>query len=157
MPVDGAVATNETALGAGLAHKRRAGSDAPYRVFIGIFAAIVGVVLVLYFYSIVAGSIPGFKVTGLGFFYRTDWNFYLNKYGAAPLIAGTLITTAMALLLAIPVSIGAAMAIVFLVPRRARTVMSATVEAWHSSRRSSLASGAPTSWRHGSRPRCSRG
>jgi phosphate transport system permease protein len=126
---DQAVVTSEPkAIGVGLARKRPAGSDLPYRIFIGIFAALVGVVLVFYFYSIIDGALPGFKVTGLGFFYRTNWNFSNGQYGALPLIVGTLLTTGIALLFAVPVSIGAAMAIVFLIPHRARTAVSAAVE-----------------------------
>jgi phosphate transport system permease protein len=122
------VTTDPKAIGAGRVRKRPAGSDLPYRIIIGTFAAVIGAVLILYFFSIIDGSIPGWKVTGLGFFYRTDWNFGNNQYGALPLIVGTLLTTGIALLIAVPVSVGAAMAIVFLVPRRARTAMSATVE-----------------------------
>jgi phosphate transport system permease protein len=127
--LDTAVVTGEPrAIGAGLARKRPAGSDLPYRILIGAFAVIVAAVMALYFYSIIAGSIPGWQAAGWHFFFGSDWNFSLHKYGALPLIVGTALTTALALLLAVPVSIGAAIAIVFLIPRRARLAVSSVVE-----------------------------
>jgi len=127
--IDAAVLTGEPeTVGAGRARKRSAGSDVPYRILIGAFAALIGAVLVLYFYSIIDQSIPGWQVAGWHFFYGTNWNFFNRQYGALPLIFGTLITTTLALVLAVPVSIGAAMAIVFLIPRRARLAVSSIVE-----------------------------
>jgi phosphate transport system permease protein len=124
-----AVVTGEPeAIGARRARKRSAGSDLPYRIFIGAFAAFMGAVMILYFYSIIAGSIPGWQAAGWHFFFGSDWNFSSQQYGALPLIVGTALTTGLALLLAVPVSIGAAMAIVFLIPRRARPAMSSIVE-----------------------------
>jgi phosphate transport system permease protein len=123
------VVTDDPAVGgASRERKLSAGSDLPYRWIIGALAGVVVVVMGLYFYSIIDQSIPGWKVVGWGFFTGTNWNYGAHQYGALPLIVGTLLTTAIALLLAVPVSVGAALAIVFLVPERARLAMASTVD-----------------------------
>jgi phosphate transport system permease protein len=77
---------------------------------------------------------PALRYNGLGFLTRTSWrpgNTYGNAvttdgvlhpvgalYGALPLIVGTLASSAIAVLFAVPVSIGAALAIVEKLPPR---------------------------------------
>lgn len=48
------------------------------------------------------GSAPAWREFGLGFLVGTGWDPVANVYGALPAIAGTLLTTAIALILAIP-------------------------------------------------------
>ena len=71
-------------------------------------------------------SIPGWELVGGKFFTSTDWNFGVS-YGALPLIAGTFVTTMLALLLAAPIGIGSALAIVYLVPQRLKFLVSSLV------------------------------
>jgi phosphate transport system permease protein len=77
---------------------------------------------------------PAIKVNGLGFITRTSWvpgSEYASpvkkdgvlvpagaSYGAAPLIVGTLASSAIAMMFAVPVSVGAALAVVEKLPRR---------------------------------------
>jgi len=79
-------------------------------------------------------SIPAIKYNGLGFFTKSVWNegsqygavtttngvqhLQGAEYGAVPEIVGTLETSFIALLIAVPVSIGAALVIVERLPRR---------------------------------------
>jgi len=115
-------------LGAGRGRKPSAGSDVSYRVWTGGVAAVVAGVILLFFYAILSDSIPGWRTAGWHFFYGTDWNFALNKFGALPLIVGTLLTTGIAVVLAAPIGIAAAVSIAFLIPRRLRLVVSTLVE-----------------------------
>ncbi|HTW10969.1 MAG TPA: phosphate ABC transporter permease subunit PstC [Acidimicrobiales bacterium] len=94
------------------------------------FLALIAVVLILAF-----KAYPAIKFNGVGFFGRTDWvpgSTYANpvktggvlhpvgaQYGAYQLIAGTLLSSAIALFFAVPISIGAALTIVEKLPRRA--------------------------------------
>lgn len=57
-------------------------------------------------YSLVGGAIPAFKEFGLGFIFNNTWNPTEGKeeYGALPFIAGTIITSVMALLISLPLS-----------------------------------------------------
>jgi phosphate transport system permease protein len=90
------------------------------------FMVLTALVVVAFVGSVVAQSIPGWKVVGLKLFTSADWVFP-GSYGAIPLIAGTAVTTGLALLLAVPVGLGSAIAIVFLVPHRLKLLLSSLV------------------------------
>lgn len=64
-------------------------------------------------------SAPIWEEEGLGFIYGTDWNSVPGResFGALPYILGTLITSAIALALGFPLSIGIAM-LVMIVPKK---------------------------------------
>src|SRR5664279_5540730 len=57
-------------------------------------------------FSLVGGAIPAFKTYGFGFITSTQWNPRegQEQYGALPFIAGTLITSFVALLISFPLS-----------------------------------------------------
>lgn len=92
-------------------------------------AALVAILAVLAF-----KAAPALRYNGFGFLTRTDWrpgSTYANAvktdgvlhpvgalYGALPLIVGTLASSAIAVLFAVPVSIGAALAVVEKLPPR---------------------------------------
>jgi len=56
--------------------------------------------------SLIGGSIPTFKEYGLKFIFSPDWNPTEGResYGALPFIAGTLVTSLLALLICLPLS-----------------------------------------------------
>src|SRR5665647_2239831 len=56
--------------------------------------------------SLVGGAIPAFKEYGLGFITSTVWNptSGSEEYGAMPFIAGTVITSILALIICIPMA-----------------------------------------------------
>jgi phosphate transport system permease protein len=114
--------------GAGRGQKSSAGSDVPYRVFLVIVAVLLGALTVAFFFSIIKSSIPGWQVAGWQILVGTTWDITNGQYGALPLIAGTFVTTCIALLFAVPVGIGSALGLAFLVPRRIQPVVSAIVE-----------------------------
>src|SRR5690554_232918 len=57
-------------------------------------------------YSLVEGSIPAFKAFGFSFIVSDEWNPRSGeeKYGALPFIAGTILTSVLALLISLPFS-----------------------------------------------------
>jgi len=57
-------------------------------------------------FSLVKGSLPAFKTFGLKFIISNEWNPTSGKevYGALPFIAGTLITSLLALLICLPLA-----------------------------------------------------
>jgi phosphate transport system permease protein len=73
------------------------------------FAFLVLLVLVGILVSLVINSLPAFEKFGPGFVTRIEWDPVNNEYGALIAIAGTLITSFLALLLAFPVSFGIAL------------------------------------------------
>ena len=58
------------------------------------------------FYYLVKGSIPAFHAFGFHFLTDTQWDPVLSQFSAFSSIKGTLITSAIALLIAVPVSFG---------------------------------------------------
>jgi len=111
-----------------LGNSPKAKSDLPFRLLVRGVAIAFGVVIILFLWSIVHQSLPTWSSQGLGFLTNTSWSPSTNQFGAAPLILGTLITASIALVIAVPVGLGTALVITFLLPRRVRTVMTSLVE-----------------------------
>lgn len=79
------------------------------RVMHGLtFGAALLVLLVLggVFVSLIHGSLPAIKAFGLGFVTSQSWNPVTEIFGAAAPIYGTLLTSAIALIIAVPVGLG---------------------------------------------------
>jgi phosphate transport system permease protein len=70
-------------------------------------AAAVGVLLLLggVIVSLVSGSIPAFQTFGLDFLVEQRWNPVTEKFGAIAPIYGTLVTSFIAMLIAVPVGL----------------------------------------------------
>ena len=73
------------------------------------FAFLVLLILVGIMVSLVIGAWPAFEKFGPGFVARIEWDPVNSEYGALIAIAGTLVTSFLALLLAFPVSFGIAL------------------------------------------------
>jgi phosphate transport system permease protein len=86
--------------------------------------------LFLVAYSVAQGSVPILSTEGLRFFFGTDWNPVEGResYGALPYIVGTLTSSAIAMAIAIPVSLGIAAFISEIAPRAIGTPVSFIVE-----------------------------
>lgn len=78
--------------------------------------------------SLIQGSIPAFKAFGLGFFVTETWNPVTEKFGALAPIYGTLVTSLIAMLIGIPVSLGVAIFITELCPRWLKRPISTAIE-----------------------------
>jgi len=59
--------------------------------------------------SLVIGAAPAIQKFGLGFLWSTDWDPVQEKFGGLVMIYGTLMTSAIALVIAVPVSFGIAL------------------------------------------------
>jgi phosphate transport system permease protein len=66
--------------------------------------------------TLVVGSMPVFKTFGFHFLTSQSWNPVTEKFGALPAIYGTLVTSFIAMLIGIPVSLGVAIFITELCP-----------------------------------------
>jgi len=97
----------------------------------GLTALSVGViVLIAYFFiRLIVESEPVFRQVGVvDYLFSADWVPSKELYGALPLLAGTLITSAIALLLGIPVAVATALFITELAPRRVRGPLTVVVD-----------------------------
>jgi len=66
--------------------------------------------------SLVVGAAPAIREYGLSFLWRSDWDPVQDKYGGLVMIYGTLMTSAIALIIAVPVSFGIALFLTELSP-----------------------------------------
>ena len=78
--------------------------------------------------ALVVGSIPAFRAFGFSFLVSSDWNPTDNKFGALPSIYGTLVTSVLAMLVAVPVGIGVAIFLTELCPRVLRRPIGIAIE-----------------------------
>ncbi len=78
--------------------------------------------------SLAIGGWPAFAEFGLGFFVSAEWDPVQEVYGAAGAVAGTLITSALALLFALPLAMGVAIFLVELCPASLRRPIGTAVE-----------------------------
>ena len=78
--------------------------------------------------SLLYGGWPAFSKFGLKFFTSTVWNPVTEEYGGAGPIVGTLITSALALIIALPLSFGVAVYLTEFCPRALRRPIGTAVE-----------------------------
>jgi phosphate transport system permease protein len=78
--------------------------------------------------SLVVGAAPAIKEFGLGFLWSTDWDPVQNRYGGLVMIYGTLMTSFIALLIAVPVSFGIALFLTELSPGWLKRPLGTAVE-----------------------------
>src|SRR5690349_3786409 len=94
----------------------------------GLAAAIL--VLIGYFFvRLTIESQPAFSKFGvLGFVFDNNWDVSKGIFGALPLLVGTLITSAVALAIGVPVAVATALYITELCPRRLRAPLTILVD-----------------------------
>ena len=78
--------------------------------------------------SLVIGAAPAIKEYGLSFLWRTDWDPVKDSYGGLVMIYGTLMTSLIALLIAVPVSFGIALFLTELSPNWLKRPLGIAVE-----------------------------
>jgi phosphate ABC transporter permease protein PstC len=92
-------------------------------------AALILALIVYFFIRLVGEAKPAFAHSGvLGFTFDNDWVPSAGRFGALPLLVGTLMTSALALLIGVPVAVAAALYATELCPRRLRTPLTVLVE-----------------------------
>jgi phosphate ABC transporter permease protein PstC len=97
----------------------------------GLTALSVGVIVLIAFFFIrlIVESEPVFSQQGVFSYLFTDnWVPSRDLYGALPLIVGTLITSAIALVIGVPVAVATALYVTELAPRRVRQPLTVLVE-----------------------------
>jgi phosphate transport system permease protein len=75
--------------------------------------ALVGLIM----YELIEKSGASWHAFGVKFFFRSDWDPVNDQYGALPFIYGTIVSSLLALLLAVPLSVGVAVFITEMCPR----------------------------------------
>ncbi|MBE9579054.1 MULTISPECIES: phosphate ABC transporter permease subunit PstC [Moraxella] len=78
--------------------------------------------------SLVIGAIPSMQAFGLGFYTSSEWNPVSGEYGALAPIYGTLVTSFIAILIAVPVSFGIAVFLTELCPKMLKKPLGIAIE-----------------------------
>jgi phosphate transport system permease protein len=78
--------------------------------------------------SLIKGSIPAFQAFGLGFLTTQIWNPVTEKFGAVAPIFGTVVTSAIAMAIAVPLGIGVAIFLTELCPPSLRRPIGTAIE-----------------------------
>ena len=121
--------TIESPLPEGMRRGRRFGlsNRAYWGLLVGMAAVFVALV-VWYLVSIVVQARPAFSTLGFSWIFSKVWDPTHGRFGLLPFILGTFETTAIALVLAVPIGLGTAIALAHLVPDRLRPPLSTAVE-----------------------------
>ncbi|HEX8012811.1 MAG TPA: phosphate ABC transporter permease subunit PstC [Casimicrobiaceae bacterium] len=90
--------------------------DLLFRSVARFFAFAVLAILLGIIVSLLYGSLPAMQKFGFGFLVDSEWNPVTEKFGALVPIIGTLVTSAIALLIGVPVSFGIALFLTELSP-----------------------------------------
>ena len=120
---------DETALTARADITRRAGhGDARFRFMTWAAAVLVLLIFLGVIFSLVEGALPAIQQFGLGFLTAKSWNPAADRFGALPAIYGTLVTSVLAMVVAVPVGIGIAIFLTELCPRVLRRPIGIAIE-----------------------------
>ena len=91
-------------------------------------AVLILALLVYFFIRLIGQSHLALSKFGFSFVLGNDWDVSRNIYHGAALLVGTLITSAIALLIGVPVAVATALFLTELCPRRARAPLSLLVD-----------------------------
>jgi len=95
-------------------------ADRAFRLILTIAAGLIPVVLVLLVYELWSGARPAIHRFGFDFISSSTWDPVAEEFGAFPLIFGTLLSSLIALLIAVPLSLGVAIYLTEFAPKAVR-------------------------------------
>jgi phosphate transport system permease protein len=112
------VAADIVLVGRSAVQHGRAGSigDIIFRALTFLFALFVLLILGGVIVALVEGALPALRTFGISFLFSDVWNPVTEKFGALAPIYGTLVTSAIAMLVGIPVAFGVAVFITEICP-----------------------------------------
>jgi phosphate transport system permease protein len=93
-----------------------------------LFAISVFLLVILMAYEMYQGSLPSIRKFGWSFLFNSTWDPVQEIYGALPIIFGTIVSSVLALLIALPLSIGVAVFLAEVAPPWLEKPMSFLVE-----------------------------
>jgi phosphate transport system permease protein len=102
--------------------------DAIFRKACAMCAAAIVALLVLLMYEVIRGSSLALSRLGIRFLWARVWDPVGEHFGAATFAYGTVVTSVIALLLAVPLGVGIAIFLVEMAPRRFAVIVSFLVE-----------------------------
>jgi phosphate transport system permease protein len=109
---------------------QKTSADNIFKILTAILAASALIILIITGYTLLSGSLPVLERFGISFFTGTQWNPVEGReaFGALPYLLGTLATSAIALIIGVPLSFGIAIFLVEMAPRAVRVPISYFVD-----------------------------
>jgi phosphate transport system permease protein len=89
--------------------RRRVSGDRIFRAIAYGAAALILLIAGIFIIALFSPALPAITKFGLGFFTSQTWDPVRTQFGALPAIYGTLLTSAIALVIAFPIGLGAAL------------------------------------------------
>ena len=102
--------------------------DVLFRVVLSVFAAAVPLLLLVILSELIVGAWPAIKQFGFGFLTHSTWDPVAGNFGVLPLIFGTLYSSLVAMVIAVPLALGVAIFLTEFAPRWLRTPVATLVE-----------------------------
>ena len=104
-------------------------ADPVFRWGLRVLAALILGLIAFFFYFLIKKAHPALDKFGVfGFTFGSPWDVSRAHFGAWPLLAGTLISSAIALVIGVPVAVAAALYVTELCPRRAKGPLTLLIE-----------------------------
>ncbi|MEM3407396.1 MAG: phosphate ABC transporter permease subunit PstC [Nitrososphaerota archaeon] len=111
-----------------LKFKKTFTGDDAFKIITSLFALIIFLIFVLIIYEIFKESQLSIQTFGIKFLTGTKWDPVSQVFGALPLILGTLITSIIALIISVPISLGVGLALSEYMPKSLGFLFSFLVE-----------------------------
>lgn len=103
-------------------------SDLVFSFVLLAASSLIIVLFLAFFVFLIRQSLPVWKTYGLHFVFSSEWDPNTNEFGALPFISGTLFTSLFALLISVPVAVGAALFLTELAPKWIRVSFGFLIE-----------------------------
>jgi phosphate transport system permease protein len=122
-----ATTVQDSAPATGRLHGSRVG-DRLFKLVLVLAGAAVPVLMAFLVYELYTGAHLAIARYGIGFLTGSTWDPVAEEFGALPLIVGTLLSSFLALLLAVPLSLGVAIYLTEFAPRVIRQPIAFLIE-----------------------------
>lgn len=109
-------------------HGRDKFADSLFKGISFFFALFIILLMFFIFVALAVESAPAIKAFGFKFLYSTDWNPVASSFGALPAIYGTLVSSLIAIVIAVPISIGIAVFLTEMAPKALKGPIGAAIE-----------------------------
>jgi phosphate ABC transporter permease protein PstC len=108
---------------------RERAADPLFRALLLGLGLAVLVIIVYFFIKLISESSDAFSKFGFfGFTFGADWDVSHLQFGAWPLLFGTIVTSAIALVIGVPIAVATALFVTELCPRRFQTPLTILVD-----------------------------
>jgi phosphate transport system permease protein len=104
------------------------GPDIAFKWVAVLAAAMIVVLIVLVGWELYYGSRLAIAKYGAGFLWSSEWNPVMEKFGALPFIFGTLVSSLISLLIAVPLGVATALFLTELAPLKMRQPIIIAIE-----------------------------